>query len=436
MSVAATELKSVRDSPYANLFFKDEEGKIGSVYHEGFKTLGWNGLTEKPLNRTHCDGSNKLIIATYKPEVSFDFMVHTSLEIKLHKLKLKPEFIGKYRFRYVDDLEYKISPSAVLRTDKVLISNLDTYSQLVLNTKLTHSGHNNNISKTLTEWSYDFIKDDEIYPIQKWYYGNHPGKAFPLYRLENPSDVYHVYDFDLRTYRLIIVQNFDESILEWKEVDNKKLEGMNLFENSDKIGMLEIPTMYGMFSNMTDEERAERKDLNTFYIEDMINCDPPESSKLKPDSVTSRTTDMCVGLVQAFFWSAENITYGDYNITCNYTIDKYPTRDSKAAIKSSTMIVNSMSKFENLPSKLFEGPIGTKHFYQTSKRKGIMGFPLVQEFDRGNNGGSCPQKNGTKLAFTLESCPSKEYRFVVRMRALSVKKMIIDEKGNLSIEPF
>jgi hypothetical protein len=444
-SIKEAEEQSVTKGAYGYLFGFDNKKKMNSAYHEEIETIGWVGLTPVPLLATHSKAGNtngkigNKTIAIYKqPEESYDLLQATVMLIKTPTMELRNEkaIQDNYRFRFVKDFGYKVATNAEFRTKEKLIQQLDTYSQIVLHQKMTKAGHmkaaDECIGNTdkLQTWS-TIIYADEIYPRQKFYYSLWPGKAFKLYRLSSPNDVYHKYELCLDINKLIEMQQFNNTTMKWENI----AVDMKLFKKGT-TSELELPTMYGMFGSNSDVEIQEHLEnstegSDTFLIYDMIKCDPIDNTKYRR-GMTAVTDQIktCTGVVQAIFWSAENVSHTHLNHTCNYAIES----TGKSIISLNTLKIRGGEKFSDLPSALLETPLSMDHCSSSLGCRGIMSHFYVQEIERGNNGGSCPQSLDPTLSCLISDDFPENDECVFRVRVLITKKMTI-RGGIVSIDP-
>ncbi len=435
--VSKAELDSINKCYYASLFAKNNGDKFRSIYYEDYENVGWICLTPVAFKASHNPGvedPNEPHIGTYNYHitVSHKFLVCSTMQLNVPNLQLKKEYIGTYRFKLVDDVGFKISPSAKVEATEEQILSLDHHSQIVLYEKMTKPGHKEALEKMMgthtlcAEWT-THIKAKSLFYRQQWSYSFAPSKAFPIYLLNKPDDLCHQYQFCLDISRHLNLQMFNDQTLEWDLVQ----VDMSLFINPPK--KFSQPLLFGVFGDISPAELDERRKNNIckFYIMDMVS-DVDEDETGMPGKNIKKTIPKFPGIVQSRFWMLENVSNVDSNITCNYTGDVMSGKGSETAIVSNTMKTKAGYKFKNLPSPLFEGALSPYNFNHSSSRPGILTWSYVDRVGDRNNGGSKPQDIDTiTCAISKDVAPLSEFKLIVR--DLVVKEMtIIDGKVKIS----
>jgi hypothetical protein len=436
LPISDAELKSVMTGSYGNLFGKADKKRLDSVYYEDYEKVGWIGTFPQAFTSTpvgYGSTGTETDVISYSTSTRCSFQVSSTMEHKFPEIELKKEYKDLYRFKLVDDVGYKVVVSATFGSTDTVIQTLDPHSQIMLHEKLTDPGHKKGLERKMglrsvcKEWM-THMPATTLYYRQQWYYSFWPCKAFPMYLLNKPTDVSHVYSMILDMKKLIIVKKLNLDTLEWEIMQTVDTSLFSKFP--DKIPP---PTLYGRFSQMSPEEYQDRFDikLDDFYILDMVKCDA--SNERKPGSEVTATLGTFGGVVQALFWALDNVTYKTSNITCNYTVDELPNKRSQSGITYNTLQTSTGSKFINIPSALLEGELAVGTFANSGDRNGILTWQYVEKVMQQNNGGSCPQYIDSTIKCTITKNVTKQSRFVLIFRALVARKLTIKD-GHLSIE--
>ena len=441
--VSDAEFESVTTGSYAHLFELAPKGKLRSVYLDEFEPVGWIGLTP---TRLFCSspsqngvGSSETTTLIYKEETAYKFLTTTLLELQIPEIKLKTTHVGTHRFKLVEYIGYKITTDAEFRTNEAVIGKLDTFSQIALFERMAKPGNKAIQEKRMgkntvcAKWT-NHMKATNLYYPQQWGYSFCSAKAFPIYLLNDHRSIYHRYEMSLDIKKHINMQEFDKSTLTWKDVE----VDMSLFDNVPE--RFAQPSLYGTFANASKTEMLERTEsgINTFYVFDMINCDAP--NKWKPGTLANSALKNCPGLVQTIFWALENVTHEHLNITCNYTRDALSHQNDdpdsqcfESAILTTTINTDTGFKFDKMPSPLFDGGLSEHVYPSSSGGYGILTWHYVENVGPENNGGSCPQKKGTKISCNIAGGLPKNTKFKFRFRALVIKEMTIQSNGAIII---
>lgn len=427
MQLTKAEIEKTIGS-YPELFTESEQG-IGRIYTDIVSPIRWStSVPVKFLCSPNVNGGGpgdkEIRTVTYQVKASFDLQVKTTMHFTIPALKLtKKAASSGYQFRLSKYVGYKITPSCQFgRSDGTSGFNLDTHSQIALFNCMTKPGsmkkylRKMGMTTVCKKWCTE-MPETKLFYVQQFSYGASSAKAVATWKLSSPTDVHHTYNLDLSVEKCINMRLFDTSKMAWVEcpVD------MSLFDNPQLE--LPVPVLYGKLSTITQEERAEdiAEDKAMYYL-DMIDCDPEEGSG------TLATMTECPGLPQVLFWFCENLTSHKYNITCNYTSDVFPNKDSQTPINLNSLKTEKGPKFSDISSDLFDGTLSGDDFNYANLEPGILAFPLVDKlYSSGNNGGNMLQKIGTKLTCSLTKGDSNQYRF--RFRVLTLRKVYINKDG-------
>jgi hypothetical protein len=435
--VSRKEHKSVLSSKYASLFTQQAGQDIESIYADDTTSVWWTNNNKEafiPSNVSRTpkgqNGAETLTIV-YTVESPHHVLKSSTLAVTVPDLVLKQEYVKDYRFKMADNFGYFLSTKAELTFGNTFKCTLTPYDQVALFEHMTKSsiktGKNKEMGKgnISTTWVKKLKSKTVFYP-QQWGYSLLEEKALMLYMLAKPQSLMHKYEFDLCIKKHINVQRFNPSFGNYEDVPSN----MDLFEGS--LTEFAQPTLYGEFSDISPEEMLDReeKGLNTFYIHDMISCDPENASVRGANVVSFKK---CKGLTQAVFFSLENTTNAHLNHNCNYTSDVVIDENSVSGIQSINITTNTVAKMSNISPNLF---LNSRGLESNSDIPGMFVDLHVNKVGHGNQGGAMLQKTNTKFTFTIDASLREEYKFQLKVSSLVVKKFTIRDGNIITSEDY
>ena len=429
------DLESTTRGSYSDSFAQSCNDVFKMVYAEDYDKVGWVGITPCAFQSTMDEsGSNPADPDTakciYKTTTSHKFLLSSTMQMSIPRLKLKDEYTQNHRIKLVEDIGYKVAVQATFGSSEVQVYWMDTCSQIILHDKMTKPGHKEFLEKHMgnttvcKKWA-TCIKPRHLFYRQQWMYGFTPGKAFPMYLLTKPDDVYHEYTFRLTIADHLNMERFNIKTKEWEMIPID----MSLLDDPPK--KFNKPLLFGMFANISpaEVEKRLRKKMNTFSILDIARNLELPSRGVAGETITSKYTNND-SLLQCVFWMLENTSSRHLNITHNYTLDKIPTEESDTAILSNTLGSKDGVRFSELPSPLFEGVLAPYSFNHSASRQGILSQHYVERITGGNNGGS--QVLDLYISCKISSMACKGDIFELIVRTLVQKTLVIDN-GRIAI---
>lgn len=426
MSANDAELEAVIGSKYASLYeasrpVYDEMGKLTGgyelklIYYQQIMPTGWYSMT--PVKFVPVQSEDKRV--TYNmPSDSYDTLMYCYKTAELPFLKIKEEYAETYRFRWDDDIGYKISPSSELNYNGIRIQHKDTMFDIIMSELYIEPGHIHQHkidvgnTKDIIGWATEHPAK-MIQPMESWSYSKKAETALHIYKLDSLTKLTHKYTYDLDIENLICMQKFEDD----KWVDIKPV--MNIFVAN--VPKLETPKLYGIFGNIKDEEKLFHNTYDLYYIDDMGVCDCKNDVK---NGTVADVTIKSKAVIKAIHWGAQNMKAFHMNNKCNYT-----NNSSNHKLGSNPIINNTLSyvaggeiKFKELESNHFEGPLVRKHFISASRRRGINSYAYT--YRPGDVGIDPGLVASAKLECKIAS-PSCDDSYLLQCRLLVMREMTI-----------
>ena len=385
----SAEFDAIKKSSYLSLYEAASEGenedKIHLEFYEDVLPVGWYGLDPVPFIATPTEEGK----ITYKPPPGYHYLLESYVSIYIPTLKIKKEYNTEYRFRWDDDLAFKIAGEAILTSGRTHIQSID-YHWMIFHSQFFNSGgHNERFQKDignmkkLTAFQPEH-KWSTLQACQPWFYSKHYTTALPLFKFGETVIPQHTYNYILDIEKLICMQRLEDD--SWVDIESD----INLFEVQPDFnnGKIRNPVLYGLFSNITPKELSYHNDLpedgdkgasQIYYIEDIIKCDAENAVEFGQKSTVLLKSKQPA---KAIIWGMENQTAVEKGNRGNYTSNSTNFRKGCNPMASNTLNIGSTTKFKEMSYSHLVGPLIKNHFTSSPTREGINGYSFINSQNR------------------------------------------------------
>lgn len=417
---------AIKKSPYADLFIPPDDNNdidCKMLHYRNKPRMLWY---ETRVDTFKPQPNGKIV--TYITPPSYHYLHRSFKVITLPEMRIKNEYAETFRFRWDDDIGYKVSPLSSFEYNGVRINHKDMLWDIMASERHIDPGcvkrHKKDVgnSKELAQWSH-YHKKVRLQPEERWCYSEMSEMSFPLWKLASIDKLEHIYTYNLEIPKLIRMQQRING--KWTKIKPR----MDVFTTNETL--LKMPALYGVFTRQSPYEESFHEDLtasgdnstNEYYISDVVIAD--KKNKLGYNS-TKSVSIKTLGLIRAVHICAENAVAKKYNNACNLTWNSDDHKCGDTPISHVT-IKNALDEniLKEMPSSILAGVLGNHHFKNSPKRNGILSYAFSNRLnEHGIDVGELSPIEISCYFKTDDPDADQNDKFLLKVRALIMRVMV------------
>lgn len=351
---------------------KNVGGKIITLFRAAPDQILWSSTRVRPFKIS----SDKDTTVFECPDLTYSYLTMSYLNIFRPRIQVKTQFKDKVRIKLCNNFTSNMIIESNIKCESEIIDISNRYTSDINKQFFDNSKEEDN------EWTTEIPEDNFILSCEWYYNDDDRSLAFPIYFKANETKLLHNYRFCTRISELIRVQVGEtaDGVTEWKNL------------NPDHYGEyidlpnIPIPQLYGYFS-IVDDKEIESYDcdvsdsdvkIRNYFYQTWRTHESPESFA----SGTIANVNMEINSnVTEIFWMVRNEKAGKINNLSNYTDNFDDIKSGKDPIKSTTMIINNETEFDNMESHHFNKFTGKKFFKSIPRDAGYHGYSFIMMRD-------------------------------------------------------
>lgn len=417
MACSKLELNAIIDSNvlYLHETPKSETGEPGdidSIFYKEIIPIAWYSLDPGAYKLSTSQDPSGNTVCDYIPPIGHHYALYSYLDENIPALAVKPEHEERIRISWCRNIMNEIVNLAQCKIDDAFA--MQSFDKHWLNFQPEFDlkpGHERSYVNGVGN-TKDLQTPSVVLPRkrlnrnQPWFYGKKSYNAFPLFRLNSQSQLVHTYSFDLMITNLLKMEYLEDGQWILRTPDLSLLKGVTA------DGRLAVPTLYGCFGTIRDNEitwnSCDRKEYRIFG-EDIVteNADAVGTSKCGMTPSAEITDE---NPCKAIFWAAHNLTTNAVNVRANYTTSIYDLVDGDSPILHSSLKFASF-KFKELGTNHTTGPLLYHHFVRCPSVNGINGYSFCyRSNDMNTNLGVLLGKLKAKFSVKLEDPETQRWK--------------------------
>ncbi len=311
----------------------------------------------------------------YTVNTSADYLMYTTMRIKLPHVQVKPGFTDKVRVAWCHNVAHNKIIDGRFYCDNTPLQKIDNH-WLDIDTQFYQNvGEGKRVSdqvgigniRTLESWNSE-LPATWLNVEHPWFYSVDSSTALPLHKGSTTCKFSHRYRFRKST-QLLRVQGKSKG--EWVDLPQAQWLQFIMIDGDSE------PELWGRYAYASADELCHHDLSNRYmYTQDVEICDQPTHYKLT-DLVPCKisTVNPCL----AAFWMALNV---DAEIKSNYSNYSTNTNDlyhGTDPITTTSFMYGTEHRFEKMDSDHFNIGESRHHFPSAPNEPGYHGLSLTYD---------------------------------------------------------
>lgn len=322
MEISSLELESKTKFQQDLYYQKDgsDEQVTSNFYREFNKTSFWVPIDERLELITLDEGRSDDTLLSYRVNINYNSLLYTKLRLKLPPIKVKDEFKDSVRICWTRYLGHNICNNTRFTIDSKEYQSFPkqwydiNYQFNIQNNKKDEYKYFVGDIPMLTNWT-NHLPGFTLNVPQPFFFSKDISQSINLSHFDVKEATF-TYSINRMPEKLLRVQIMKDNT--WIETENPSFETLDAVLDGLPRD-LPLPELWARYSIHTSDENDWRKnctDNQCYYIENIINCSPPNNFHLGTIAEAKLTS---LAPCKKIYWMAQNLTSLKHNLYSNYT---------------------------------------------------------------------------------------------------------------------